>query len=167
MNECHSLLQQSVSYSSRFKVSSYQPTDWFHSIRDWTAHQTGEPVSHLVTTCCHLQCMILTVYHEWMTFTFATICSHSSKNSSSLSFFIYHDRFLDNNQQPGVAPGRMTSDELGPLPPGGEVNPERETSDELGPLPPGWEVRRTPSGHQFYVDHNTRKTTWERPSAAT
>ncbi|KAJ3411380.1 hypothetical protein HDV05_002305 [Chytridiales sp. JEL 0842] len=40
----------------------------------------------------------------------------------------------------------------------------RVTADELGPLPPGWEMRRTATGDRFYVDHNTRKTTWERPA---
>ncbi|OAY64186.1 putative phosphoinositide phosphatase SAC9, partial [Ananas comosus] len=33
-----------------------------------------------------------------------------------------------------------------------------------GPLPPGWEERSDPvSGKTFYIDHNTRKTTWEHP----
>uniref|UniRef100_A0A3P8XDX5 E3 ubiquitin-protein ligase n=1 Tax=Esox lucius TaxID=8010 RepID=A0A3P8XDX5_ESOLU len=37
------------------------------------------------------------------------------------------------------------------------------TSD---PLPPGyisWEQRKDPHGRTYYVDHNTRTTTWERP----
>ena len=32
-------------------------------------------------------------------------------------------------------------------------------------LPPGWEVRYDPRGRTYYVDHNTRSTTWNRPSA--
>ncbi|KAH9972281.1 hypothetical protein BGW80DRAFT_1459900 [Lactifluus volemus] len=32
------------------------------------------------------------------------------------------------------------------------------------PLPLGWEARRTPQGRIYYVDHNTRSTTWTRPS---
>lgn len=32
-----------------------------------------------------------------------------------------------------------------------------------GPLPAGWEVRYTASGERFFVDHNTRKTTFEDP----
>ncbi|CAE6436949.1 unnamed protein product [Rhizoctonia solani] len=39
------------------------------------------------------------------------------------------------------------------------------TEDELGPLPPGWEVRHTPERRAYYVDHNTRTTTWNRPSS--
>ncbi|KAF8334173.1 ubiquitin-protein ligase, partial [Cantharellus anzutake] len=31
-------------------------------------------------------------------------------------------------------------------------------------LPPGWERRVDPLGHAYYVDHNTRTTTWDRPS---
>lgn len=31
------------------------------------------------------------------------------------------------------------------------------------PLPVGWERRETPDGRAFYIDHNTRTSTWERP----
>ncbi|KAN0066446.1 hypothetical protein ACQY0O_000540 [Thecaphora frezii] len=37
-------------------------------------------------------------------------------------------------------------------------------SDEYGPLPPGWERRTDHLGRTYYVDHNTRSTTWTRPS---
>lgn len=30
-------------------------------------------------------------------------------------------------------------------------------------LPSGWEQRKDPHGRTYYVDHNTRTTTWERP----
>ncbi|XP_028931030.1 NEDD4-like E3 ubiquitin-protein ligase WWP2 isoform X1 [Ornithorhynchus anatinus] len=30
-------------------------------------------------------------------------------------------------------------------------------------LPPGWEQRELPNGRVYYVDHNTKTTTWERP----
>ena len=29
----------------------------------------------------------------------------------------------------------------------------------------GWEMRRDPRGRVYYVDHNTRTTTWQRPTA--
>ena len=32
------------------------------------------------------------------------------------------------------------------------------------PLPPGWEMRIDGHGRPYYVDHNTRTTTWERPT---
>jgi E3 ubiquitin-protein ligase NEDD4 len=38
--------------------------------------------------------------------------------------------------------------------------------DQFGPLPPGWERRIDPLGRTYYVDHNTRSTTWTRPSAS-
>lgn len=37
-------------------------------------------------------------------------------------------------------------------------------ADQLGPLPQGWERRIDHLGRQYYVDHNTRTTTWNRPS---
>ncbi|KAI0294622.1 hypothetical protein B0F90DRAFT_1890995, partial [Multifurca ochricompacta] len=32
-------------------------------------------------------------------------------------------------------------------------------------LPPGWELRYDPRGRPYYVDHNSRSTTWTRPSS--
>lgn len=31
------------------------------------------------------------------------------------------------------------------------------------PLPPGWELAKTPDGTSYYIDHNTKTTTWEDP----
>ncbi|EPQ58094.1 HECT-domain-containing protein [Gloeophyllum trabeum ATCC 11539] len=42
-----------------------------------------------------------------------------------------------------------------------ELNPHE---DQYGPLPYGWERRVDPLGRTYYVDHNTRTTTWNRPS---
>lgn len=36
--------------------------------------------------------------------------------------------------------------------------------DAQGPLPNGWERRVDPLGRTYYVDHNTRTTTWKRPT---
>ena len=36
-------------------------------------------------------------------------------------------------------------------------------SSGLGELPPGWEQRYTPEGRSYFVDHNTRTTTWVDP----
>lgn len=33
------------------------------------------------------------------------------------------------------------------------------------PLPAGWEMRRDTRGRIYYVDHNTRTTTWQRPNS--
>lgn len=40
------------------------------------------------------------------------------------------------------------------------------SEDQLGPLPQGWERRIDPLGRTYYVDHNTRSTTWHRPSTS-
>jgi E3 ubiquitin-protein ligase NEDD4 len=39
------------------------------------------------------------------------------------------------------------------------------SENQYGPLPEGWEATG-PRGRTYYVDHNTRNTTWARPSAA-
>ncbi|EEB09397.1 HECT-type ubiquitin-protein ligase E3 Pub1 [Schizosaccharomyces japonicus yFS275] len=39
--------------------------------------------------------------------------------------------------------------------------------DQYGRLPPGWERRTDSLGRTYYVDHNTRSTTWTRPSSST
>lgn len=45
------------------------------------------------------------------------------------------------------------------------ARPNGITEDSLGPLPQGWEIRVDPLGRTYYVDHNTRATTWNRPSS--
>ncbi|KAJ3391199.1 hypothetical protein HDU92_009154 [Lobulomyces angularis] len=40
------------------------------------------------------------------------------------------------------------------------------SSTSLGPLAPGWEERRTPEGRTYFVDHNTRTTSWSDPRRA-
>ena len=37
--------------------------------------------------------------------------------------------------------------------------------DQYGRLPPGWERRTDNFGRTYYVDHNTRTTTWKRPAS--
>jgi len=34
---------------------------------------------------------------------------------------------------------------------------------QLGPLPSGWEIRFTPTARVYFVDHNTKTTTWDDP----
>nr|XP_002199845.3 NEDD4-like E3 ubiquitin-protein ligase WWP1 isoform X1 [Taeniopygia guttata] len=49
--------------------------------------------------------------------------------------------------------------------PSASAEPVRQqpSSTSTEPLPPGWEQRKDPHGRTYYVDHNTRTTTWERP----
>ncbi|GLD58434.1 E3 ubiquitin-protein ligase NEDD4 isoform X1 [Lates japonicus] len=48
-----------------------------------------------------------------------------------------------------------------------EVSPQHtpspEATYESGFLPAGWEVRSAPNGRPFFIDHNTKTTTWEDP----
>ncbi|XP_069549644.1 E3 ubiquitin-protein ligase NEDD4 isoform X2 [Brachyistius frenatus] len=52
-----------------------------------------------------------------------------------------------------------------PLPPeeSPQHTPSPEATYESGFLPNGWEVRSAPSGRPFFIDHNTKTTTWEDP----
>ncbi|KAG8521793.1 NEDD4-like E3 ubiquitin-protein ligase WWP2, partial [Galemys pyrenaicus] len=45
------------------------------------------------------------------------------------------------------------------------VDHNTKTTTWERPLPPGWEKRTDPRGRFYYVDHNTRTTTWQRPTA--
>jgi hypothetical protein len=33
-------------------------------------------------------------------------------------------------------------------------------------MPQGWEEQRTAGGRPFFIDHNSKETTWDRPTAA-
>ncbi|CAG4968025.1 unnamed protein product [Colias eurytheme] len=58
----------------------------------------------------------------------------------------------DAHAPPAHAPHGPTP----PPPPANNATPEE-------PLPPGWEMRYDVYGRRYYVDHNTRSTSWERP----
>uniref|UniRef100_A0A803TYV1 HECT-type E3 ubiquitin transferase n=1 Tax=Anolis carolinensis TaxID=28377 RepID=A0A803TYV1_ANOCA len=59
-------------------------------------------------------------------------------------------------QQPG-------NNSIEPLPPGWEQRKDPHGRTYY-PLPPGWERRVDDRGRVYYVDHNTRTTTWQRPT---
>ncbi|KAJ3194084.1 hypothetical protein HK101_003549 [Irineochytrium annulatum] len=72
----------------------------------------------------------------------------------------------DGIRMPAGAGGAATGASNG----GGSAAVNRTFSsfeDHLGPLPSGWERRVDHLGRTYYVDHNTRTTTWVRPSAST
>ncbi|UZJ56685.1 hypothetical protein CBS101457_006005 [Exobasidium rhododendri] len=48
----------------------------------------------------------------------------------------------------------------------GGANTRNEASADGQVLPPGWEKRTDHLGRTYFVDHNTRTTTWTRPSAS-
>ena len=57
---------------------------------------------------------------------------------------------------PGPPPAIGTAGAPAPAP-----TPNSQVQEE--PLPPGWEMRYDNYGRRYYVDHNNRCTTWERP----
>jgi len=50
---------------------------------------------------------------------------------------------------------------------GGQNNPQgsiqQQPVSQLGPLPSGWEMRLTNTARVYFVDHNTKTTTWDDP----
>ncbi|KAI4464488.1 hect domain ubiquitin-protein ligase [Holotrichia oblita] len=53
-----------------------------------------------------------------------------------------------------------------PVPNGNAVQVNADVPQSNGteePMPPGWEMRVDSYGRRYYVDHNTRSTSWERP----
>lgn len=66
------------------------------------------------------------------------------------------------NQFPGAAAANTANSASSPT-----TASSRQFSsfeDQLGRLPPGWERRTDNFGRTYYVDHNTRTTTWKRPT---
>ncbi|KDR75140.1 hypothetical protein GALMADRAFT_249061 [Galerina marginata CBS 339.88] len=62
-------------------------------------------------------------------------------------------------------PSHTTSKPPGPPQSSSESteHPTGATEDPEEPLPRGWECRLDPKGRKYYLDHNTRITTWVRP----
>ncbi|KAI8882360.1 E3 ubiquitin-protein ligase RSP5 [Backusella circina FSU 941] len=54
-------------------------------------------------------------------------------------------------------------EETASQPPNNVTTSNNMTSSGTGPLPPGWEMRRNAEGRPYFVDHNTRTTTWVDP----
>jgi E3 ubiquitin-protein ligase NEDD4 len=48
-------------------------------------------------------------------------------------------------------------------PNGQSTSLQPQTISELGPLPSGWEMRLTSAARVYFVDHNTKTTTWDDP----
>ncbi|KAG8142609.1 hypothetical protein E2320_005817, partial [Naja naja] len=45
-------------------------------------------------------------------------------------------------------------------------HPKLEENDELGPLPDNWEMAYTEKGEVYFIDHNTKTTSWLDPRLA-
>lgn len=80
------------------------------------------------------------------------------------------DNIISSGPTPGHAPaaGSIGSSNSSPLP-GTAANRQpgvfSSFEDAQGRLPAGWERREDNLGRTYYVDHNTRSTSWNRPTA--
>ncbi|KAJ6036135.1 hypothetical protein N7540_000414 [Penicillium herquei] len=78
---------------------------------------------------------------------------------------------LPDSQQPQTPPPGVSAPSAAPpsaAAPGSHANAVSmmatgATTAGTGELPPGWEQRNTPEGRSYFVDHNTRTTTWVDP----
>ncbi|KAI0030488.1 hypothetical protein K488DRAFT_54121, partial [Vararia minispora EC-137] len=84
------------------------------------------------------------------------------------TYYVDHNTRTTTWHRPGPAPPSHTSTStstslsLSTQPP---VVAQDGTYADV-PLPAGWEERRTPDGRPYFVDHNTRSTTWHDPRRA-
>jgi E3 ubiquitin-protein ligase NEDD4 len=65
-----------------------------------------------------------------------------------------------------AAPGTSAPTSVGAATANANMRNFNPNVDQFGALPTGWERRIDPLGRTYYVDHNTRTTTWNRPSAS-
>lgn len=68
-------------------------------------------------------------------------------------------------QPPPVPSPTSTSSPTSSFPTPVSTSPSSTGSDTV-PLPQGWEERQTPDGRPYFVDHNSRTTTWLDPRLA-
>ncbi|XP_062357769.1 E3 ubiquitin-protein ligase NEDD4 isoform X4 [Cinclus cinclus] len=60
----------------------------------------------------------------------------------------------------GISVGRLPQATLSDS---SQQSSQQQPEMEQGFLPKGWEVRHAPNGRPFFIDHNTKTTTWEDP----
>uniref|UniRef100_A0AAQ5Z5T9 E3 ubiquitin-protein ligase n=1 Tax=Amphiprion ocellaris TaxID=80972 RepID=A0AAQ5Z5T9_AMPOC len=84
-----------------------------------------------------------------------TITTSSSSSSSSPA--------LGEANASGAGGGSSSSSSTTATTDGAKPRQQVPNAGASDPLPPGWEQRKDPHGRTYYVDHNTRTTTWERP----
>ncbi|EAL90279.1 ubiquitin-protein ligase (Rsp5), putative [Aspergillus fumigatus A1163] len=81
----------------------------------------------------------------------------------------HQSRMLPEDRTGANSPNLPESSQQAHTPPaGGSANAVSmmatgATTAGTGELPPGWEQRTTPEGRPYFVDHNTRTTTWVDP----
>jgi len=93
----------------------------------------------------------------------ATAATTSSSSAGAVPQRSTADDFLNTGSDVRNASGAQS----GTSTPNVEATPSLGTAGQTtagtGPLPAGWEQRFTPEGRAYFVDHNTRTTTWVDP----
>lgn len=80
----------------------------------------------------------------------------------------HQNRMLPEDRTGASSPNLQEQQAQAQTPPGGSASAVSmmatgATTAGTGELPPGWEQRTTPEGRPYFVDHNTRTTTWVDP----
>ncbi|XP_076849055.1 membrane-associated guanylate kinase, WW and PDZ domain-containing protein 2a isoform X3 [Brachyhypopomus gauderio] len=65
-----------------------------------------------------------------------------------------------------AAPADTPTDALNETSDGPKTSPKTEHDEELGPLPDNWEMAYTEKGEVYFIDHNTKTTSWLDPRLA-
>ncbi|KNE55578.1 hypothetical protein AMAG_01469 [Allomyces macrogynus ATCC 38327] len=87
----------------------------------------------------------------------ANATASSSSSASSMAATIDPAATARNER---ILPGKERTQSPAPSPQVTALNTLNTTG---APLPAGWEMRETPLGRPYFVDHNTRTTTWNDP----
>ncbi|KAK7685350.1 hypothetical protein QCA50_011714 [Cerrena zonata] len=69
-------------------------------------------------------------------------------------YFVNHNNRTTSWNDPRMPAGTM---------PRQNVVTQLQAASQLGPLPSGWEMRITAAGRIYFVDHNTKTTSWDDP----
>uniref|UniRef100_A0A672ZBD2 HECT-type E3 ubiquitin transferase n=1 Tax=Sphaeramia orbicularis TaxID=375764 RepID=A0A672ZBD2_9TELE len=95
------------------------------------------------------------------------------RTSQTVSHFLSSIRFLLQRHikttdaavpsSPGLSQSPVPSHMPVSPPESPQQTPSPESTQESGFLPAGWEVRSAPNGRPFFIDHNTKTTTWDDP----
>ncbi|ORX44255.1 HECT-domain-containing protein [Hesseltinella vesiculosa] len=71
--------------------------------------------------------------------------------------------FVDHNTRTTTWVDPRRQQYISTIGPGSNLQVQVQPVSSLGPLPSGWEMRLTNTGRVYFVDHNTKTTTWDDP----
>jgi hypothetical protein len=69
--------------------------------------------------------------------------------------------FVDHNTRTTTWVDPRRQQYISTIGPGSNLQVQVQPVSSLGPLPSGWEMRLTSTGRVYFVDHNTKTTTWD------